>query len=259
MPLVIPVERRIICFDDESYSVPVEILDERMLTMEDEELIEALALYKPRCIFKQEDIVELTGVPKHLENRELVPRFWKIRFVITRWAHHLASLALQYGGGITLSQATHMLEKHHDLGSESSKREAMIYAHGYPHGEYPDSTAWFLPHHLKKTLLRENQMTWPAIVDEAKAEYLGYDTSKFPARFCLDLAPDNYSDGRNLERPFMPEEPLVNSMYDLGLEEMLHIPFMRNERDKVRKLEEDHDIYVYTEDEEEYRCYADED
>lgn len=243
MAIKLPAERRIICHDDESYTLPVAILDEQQLSLNDEEIIAAMAIYKPRTRFKESDFVILTQVPSWLRQKPTVPRCWKIRFIVTKWAFELIRVATRYGNDkITLHQAMAMLEQYKGF-DEREYRNPMIYAHGYPHGEYPDSAAWLPEQLLRRTIYRESTMTWNHIIEEAGARYLGYDTEKIPTHFCLDLAPDNYSDGSNLGRPFVPEEPLVNTLHFVGLGEMLEVPYIIGERDRVKQLDEDHDIY----------------
>jgi hypothetical protein len=248
MAIIVPTERRIICHNDEDYSLPINVLDERMLRIEDEELMMALAEYKPRTKFKENDFVILTSVPSYLRDRETLPRCWKIRFVITRWAYELMTVILQYGGAISVAQATTFLESMPSF-DPRRMRDARIYAHGYPHGDHPDSTAWLPEALLRRTTFKETAMQWVNIVEEAGAKYRGYDTNNLPSRFVLDLAPDNYKDGANLRRPFVSEEPLVHTLCKhAGLDEILAVPYVIGEYDHVKQLDRDHDIFATAED-----------
>jgi hypothetical protein len=247
MPIVHPKSRRVVCHDHEDYNVPVAILDEKMLTMDDEELMQAMARYKPRTRFKEGDFVILTEIPDHLRWRETLPRCWKVRFVVTYWSYNLMCIT-QSGGAVTLSQAINILENHKALHGATEFRKPMIYAHGYPHGEYPDTAAWLPEAMLRRTVFKETTSPWQDIVEEARAPYLGYDTDKVPTRFVLEYAPRNYRSGENLQRPFIAEEPLVNTLYFAGLEEMLEVPYVIGEQDRVARIDEDHDIYIVDED-----------
>jgi hypothetical protein len=250
MAIVIPTERRIICADDESYSLPVNILDERMLTMRDEELIEAMAMYKPRTRLKEGDFVILTDIPSYMHSREVLPRCWKVRFVVTYWAYDLMRMSAAYGGAISITEARFMLERAAGHNAYDFRRP-MVFGHGYPHGEYPDTAEWLPERLLRRTVFREETMPWVEIVHEAGARYLGYDAEQIATRFVLDLAPDEYKNGSNLGRPFKQEEPLVNTLHFAGLGEMLEVPYVVGERHRIREIDRDHDMFTNDQEDEE--------
>jgi hypothetical protein len=242
MAIIVPAERRIICHDYEDYSIPLTILQEEFLTSNDEELMQALTQYRPRTKIKAGDFVMLDEIPAWLKNRPILPRCWKVRFVITAYAYHLMQLVEHHGGQLGLDQAISFLEAQ-PYPAPRDYRKPMVYATGYPHGEYPDSAAWLPEPSLRRTIYKETQMAWFDIVNEAGAEYRGFDSEQFKSRFALDFAPDNYKDGNNLGRPFVAEEPLVNTLHFLGLGEMLEVPHVQGEPDRVRPLDRDHPIF----------------
>lgn len=241
MGIVIPTERRIICADDESYTLPINILDERALTEFDEELLLAMAEYKPRTKLREGDFVILTEIPEWLRTKPILPRCWKVRFVVTYWAYDLMKVAYQYGGAMSVSQAKSMLRQGSLRQRHYDPRTPMVFGHGYPHGMYPDSAAWLPERALRRTLFRENAMPWWEIVHEAGSQYRGYDEEL--GRFLLDLAPDNYAGGTNIGKPFVKEEPLVDTLHFAGLEELLEIPYVIGEHRRIKEIDRDHDIF----------------
>jgi hypothetical protein len=244
MSIIVPTERRIICSNDESYSLPINILgNEHTLSLHDEDLIAEMAKFRPRTRLREGDFVLLTSVPHYLKYRRILPRCWKVRFVVTRWAYELMSITLQHGGTLTLDHAKQQLERFSRMRPQDV-RTPMIFAHGYPHGQYPDSAAWLPWELVRRTTFRELAMPWPEIVEEAGANYLGYDSDKLPTRFVFDVAPDNYAHGDDIGRPFRAEEPLVHTLHYAGLDEMLDLPFIVGERQRIREIDRDHDIFA---------------
>jgi hypothetical protein len=241
MSIVIPCERRIICHDDESYTLPINILDPRQLTEYDEELIAAMAEYRPRTSLREGDFVILTEIPYWLRKRETLPRCWKVRFVITSWAYDLMKLVVQYGQAMSIVEAKLMLRTAASRQSLYDPRGPMVFGHGYPHGKYPDTAEWLPERALRRTMFQETTMPWQEIVAEAGAEYRGYDSDL--GHFLLDFAPDNYAGGSNIGRPFVKEEPLVNTLYLAGLEEMLELPYVIGDRMRIKELDRDHEVF----------------
>lgn len=243
MTIIVPKERRILCADDETYSLPINILDEH-LSLADEELLMAMTEERPRTRFREGDFVMLTRVPPYLASkREIVPRCWKIRFIVTRFAYELWATFLHYGGALSPTQCEQLVENSPQFAPEH-RWLPLIYAHGYPHGEYPDSTAW-LPHTLlRRTIFNEHTMEWTSIIEEAGADYKGYDTNEINGHISLDLSPDNYRSGSNIGKPFRIEEPLMNVLcLHQGMEEQLRVPYITGHQDRVKPMDRDHDIF----------------
>lgn len=243
MPIVIPVERRIILGDDEEFSLPLNILHSEGTTEWDETLLDIMSMYKPRTRFREGDIVMLLEVPRYLAlRREVIPRLWKIRFIITAWAWDLLGHVVTHRGALSPDQAVTMLEAKKDL-EDTEWRRPLIFAHGYPHGEYNNSAAWLPESYLKRTIKNEARQAWRPIVEELQAEYRGYDTTSLPTRFYLDLEPNDYKSSRSLHRPLVAEEPVVQALHTSGLGPWLEIPYISNERDKLKAIDPDHDVF----------------
>lgn len=252
MPIVVPSQRNIVTSSDDEYVLPLSILQEQLLTSEDEEIMQALARHVPNTKIRAGDFVLLRTVPEWLsKNRRVVPRCWKVRFVISQYAWNLIRVVDLYGGKLGIDRAIALMEGNRNT-SLREYRKPMIYAHGYPHGKYPNSAAWLPEDRLQRTIHAEDPMEWVEIVESAHAPYAGFDTEKFNTRFILDFEPDHYADGRNIGRPFDPEEPLVNTLYFGGLEEMMEIPFIFDGQPVSRQprgIDQDHDIFVDEDDE----------
>ncbi len=245
MPIVKPKTRQVVSYD-ESYKLSVAVIDELKLTPDDEEMMQAMAMYKPRTRFAEGDFVMLMRVPDHLRAREVLPRCWKIRFIITYWAWNVLRINKQYGGKISYQQAMMMLEDYRQVNGGQEYRKPMIYCHGYPHGMYPQSAAWIPEDCLRRTMFTEFNQSWEEIVDEAQAPYLGYDVEKLRgSRIEFEVAPRNYRDGRNLKHPFRAEEPLTNQLMGIPhMDEIMETPIINANPHKLVQLDEDHDIYV---------------
>ena len=239
MPIVIPVDRRLIPSDDEEYSLPINMLTDGT-TEGEEELLAALTLYRPATRFREGDLAILLEVPSHLRKRPVVPRIWKVRFVVTRWAWDLMKVATLHGGNLTASQAIMLLESYKHL-EQHEYRRPLIFATGYPQGDYENSAAWLPEPLLKRLIRRETTQSWERILYNAHADYRGYDTEQFRTNFVLDLEPNNYKDGRSLQRPFDEELPLVHVLHSAGLGPYLELPYINNEPDRLQPLDPEHD------------------
>ncbi len=245
MPRRTNFQRQFITDDDEKYVLPVNLVSERPLTLQDEELLYVLVRYPPRTRLREGDIVMLNKVPLYLRNKlphEFLPRFWKVRFVISRYAFDIVRMAIHRQGYITLTEAKALVE-HYRINSQRDGRSPIVYMHGYPHGEYPDTAVWAYEHSVDPTIFREKSMIWEEIVHEAEAPFEGYDLEKIALPFTLDIAPDHYGKGQNIGHPFRKEEPLVQTMYNNGLEKLLEVPHVLYGTDPIVPLDRDHDIY----------------
>jgi hypothetical protein len=206
-----------------SYELPITIVDPRSMTIADEEMVIAMQEHPPQSRFKAGDLAYLSEVPAYLRNtRDLLPRVWQVRFVISTWAHEIMRLVHSEEYLMGIDHAHALLERQRL--NPASYEKAVIYAHGFPHGMYPDSAAWFPERVLRKVVLRDTNQQWVQILDEAKAPFHGYDGANLLAPYTFDLAPDLYSKGENLGRPFSFEEATVHTAAELGLEEVLFRP-----------------------------------
>ncbi len=206
------------------------IIDHRDLTESDLEVMAAMDLYKPRTKFKSGDIAVLRSVPDILRLRHTyVPRFWQVRFVMSRWTYELI-LGMQSAAhpqGIIDSV---------DIPPNEYCRP-VIYAHGFPHGLNPDTATWFGEPDLRRVKLRDSTEGWDRILDAAAAPYLGHDTENLRSTVIPDLAPDQYSSGSNTSL-FPWEEATVHTAALLGLERPL---LSRVHHDYV--IDQEHDIF----------------
>lgn len=226
------------------YKLPIQVIDH--LSPTDEELIVALDQFSPSTRFKPGDLAALHEIPPFLRLRyDAFPRFWKVRFVLSTWAHEMFKFYLERPGLIRgFDQAVAIMEANHHQVPISCYRTPMVYAHAYPHGQYPDSAAWLPERCLRKVQLREQNAEWPIILDEAKAPLVGYDLNVITTPFVFDLAPDNYKTGECLGRPFSHEEATFHTACLLGLEELMVRPAGVHEIGDPRSIDPDHDIYA---------------
>lgn len=161
-------------------------------------------------------------------NGRQVSRIWQVRFVISMWTYgaYRAALRLQQAGtwgqalAIAKGDVYTMLRDHNDVPPKMYKK-AIVYAHSFPHGMYPDSAAWFYAKNLLPFTVLTNHEGWPLILDSAGAPYGGIDS---PLHVTFDLAPDHYRKGSAIGRPFEFEDAAVHTMALFGYEEAMMLP-----------------------------------
>lgn len=203
--------------------LPITFIDPRSITLSDEEMLVAMSEHMPNTKFRPGDLGYLAEAPPYLRNtRKLLPRIWQVRFVVSRWQFELMRLLHSHPSILGVDHAIALLEQQGF--SPASYRKPVLYCHAFPHGMYPDSAAWMPDRVLKKITFRENNQEWPTILDEAKAPFVGYDDKGLIVPYTYDLAPDLYSNGENLGRPFSFEEATVHTAALLGMEEVLCRP-----------------------------------
>lgn len=227
------------------YDLPVVLIDPNSITEQDEELLAALARHAPATKFKRGDLAMLKGeIPQKVKmDFERIPRVWEVRFVLSRWTME-AMLALQARPDIEgIDHLTAILE--HQGGPQRwDYEQAVLYCHGYPHGTYPNSVAFLREWNLQRLTMRDPIQPWKVIVNEAGAQFNGYDTSTLVRPFHLELAPDQYRAGNDVGHPFSWEDSNVNVLCVSGLEEMLFDPIVPGGRKrKVKKIDPDHDLF----------------
>lgn len=244
MPIIKPQDRLVVTSDDEHYKLSLNLLASReRLDMYDERLIQEMARFKPNTRVQEGDIVYLIRVPPWLNRRQVLPRFWKVRFVVTNWAYRLMHMAIEARGMIALEEAVAMLQAASNF-TERRAMAPMVFAHGYPHGAHPDSAEWVPEQLLKRTEESELTASWDAILDEAEAPYIGYQIDH-NINFDFDLQPSEYSVGRNLSRPFRAEEPVVHTLCSGGsdIEELLFLPYSQDNY-QPPEIDPEHDIFA---------------
>ena len=240
--IYIPDEPRIVCPSDPDYELPISIVDATGLTQNDEELIQAMAQHRPKTKFKPGDLAYIKEVPYTLKSRSpIIPQVWKIRFVITAWAYELMCLAVNHGGDLGMDRAISLLEMQRF--DETQNRKPVIYAHGYPHGYYPNTAAWIPERALRRLIYREPNARWQQVIEEAGSRFYGYDKDRIPTSFAFPIAPDDYSHGANIGRPFRHEEDVTHTACLGGLEEHLFVPLRIGSSKRPPRLDDDHDVF----------------
>ena len=230
--------------DSPDYELPVVLIDPRSVSPQDEEMLQLLAEHPPQSKFKRGDLALLHGDIPHKMRLKMdrIPRAWEVRFVVSRWAMELMLTLhsqIQVGGTDHLRA---IIESHGGL-APGKYSEPVLYCHGYPHGMYPNTTAYLREWNVKRLTVRDPVQPWRTIVEEAGASFYGYDSSQLVRPYNFELAPDDYSRGASLKHPFMHEEPNVEMLCLSGLEEYLFDPIIIGRKRKLRALEEDHDIF----------------
>ncbi len=245
--IYVPEEPKIVCPKNTNYVLPVSIVDPLSLTPNDEELLQAMAQHSPKTKFKAGDLAYLREVPMSRKTRcAIIPRVWKIRFIVTAWAYELMGVAMNHGGNVGMDRAITLLEATH-FDPEDARRP-MIYAHGYPHGLYPRTAAWIPERVLRRIVLQEQNEPWRDVVESAGANFYGYDAERIPTSFVFSQAPDDYGSGSNIGKPFEAEEPITHAACLAGLEEYLFVPIVQGERKKApAALARDHDAFADSE------------
>jgi hypothetical protein len=205
------------------HELRIKLLNPHGATPEDTAIIETLASVPPKTKFQPGDLALLIEVPKHLQHVELVPRMWEVRFVVSRYQFEFHRLLHQTGGmhdfAIAQIEAARRLPR-------NRWADPVVYAHAFPHGEWPSSAEWFPGHCLQRLTMRAPTEEWEPILDEFSSPFVGYDPSMFGAGVVLDLAPDIYGDQRNRKRPLVFEEDAFHRVCLFGLEEesMVAVP-----------------------------------
>lgn len=212
-------------FKHNEYKLPIKLIGEDGDYRHDDEMLLDLMLeHPPETKLWEGDVVKLKEVPPLVRNRFResglgLPVFWKVRYVVSKWAFELHSIAHSFEHELDSSQLSALM-------SESELRpdmygDALVYAHALPHGMWPDSANWFPARSLRKIVIREENPDWEIVLDEAKAPWLGINTDFLGRPFVWDMAPDLYRDGENVGRPFDHEEATINTMCSLGMEDFL--------------------------------------
>lgn len=247
MTIVAPyIERRIVCNEEEDYSFAINIFNKLGTNEMDEELLQAMLLYRPDTRFKDGDFALLMEYPNYLirKFKGLVPRVWKIRMVITSWAWDLLKVASVHQGVITAKQAIRLLESQRGLGEFTHWGHPLIFATAFPQGWYPNSAAWIPDRFMRRLIRRQAHQKWSVMLPEQKADYRGYDTDTIRTNFMFDLEPARYQDGRDIGRPLEAEEAMVQTLYLSGLGPYMELPYKANEADRLPSIEEDHDEFA---------------
>lgn len=220
------------------YGLPINIVDPKGMTPDDDDLLRVMGEHQPKTKLKEGDLVYLTECPPALRMRmkdRMIPLVWKVRFIVSSWTFELHQLAHSFPDRILgLDHAIHMIDSHSTLAPNRYTRP-VIYAHAMPHGKWPDTAYWFREYRmepnrygemqrntlLKKVAVRDPNVEWSQVLDEAQAPFMGYDLDEINRPYVLDMAPDLYGDGENLGRPLPHEEAAIHTACLLGMESLL--------------------------------------
>lgn len=203
------------------HELRLNILNPAGMTPEDEIFVEALSNYPPNTKLASGDLVLLEAVPHHLHGQGPYPNIWEIRAVYSRWQLAFYNLMHQTGGMHDFSMARMEVARHL---SPNRYHEPVVYAHAFPHGEWPSSAEWFPGSCLRKLVLQAPTVDWEPILDEFSTPFQGYDLQSFGTGIVFDLAPDIYGDQRKAKRPLVFEEDTFHRACFLGLEEACMVP-----------------------------------
>jgi len=221
------------------------LLNPAGMTPDDHAFVELLRKYPPRTNMKAGDICELTHLPPEYVGQGPFPNFWEVRATYSRWQLRLHDF-VQKNGAWKLDWAVAQIEAmrairytEEDSHLPPKYTDSFVYAHAFPHGEWPSSATWFPEWCLRKTPLIAPTEGWEPILDEFSSPFVGYDPEQFAAGVVLDLAPDVYKDGRNRTRPLEFEEGAFHLACLLGLEERCMVPSMSAEEIHQRGLDND--------------------
>lgn len=228
---------------DASYSLPVVVTDSYNFDEKDHGAMEVMKAIPPQSRLRAGDLARLTIVPSHMRRRFsaeglAIPRVWKIRHVLSRWSLEVYNMYRNGEVIYGIDHAANMLEL--DGVALKDFTRTLIYAHGYPHGHYPNTASWFDSYMLQKLVIREMNEIWPEILDESDTMFTGYDPHC--GHLHLDLAPDLYALGKNIKRPFRHEEPATHTAASLGLEELMMVP-MSVKTPGIQRLKHEEDAY----------------
>ena len=200
------------------------------MTPDDHAFVELLRKYPPRSGLKSGDICELINLPPSYAGQGPFPNFWEVRATYSRWQLRLHDFVQKHGAwridwAVAQIEAMRMSRfDDEDSLMPPKYTDSFIYAHAFPHGEWPSSAMWIPEWCLRKTPLIAPTEAWEPILDEFSSPFVGYDESKFGAGVVLDLAPDVYGDQRTRTRPLSFEEGAFHLACLLGLEERCMVP-----------------------------------
>lgn len=209
------------------HELRIQVINPHGMTPEDAAFVSMLAEYPPKTKFQSGDLAMLVSVPKHFHSGltftepGAVPNIWEVRAVYSRFQFELHRLVHQTGG--MFDWAISQIEMSRRL-PPNRYREAVIYAHAFPHGQWPSTAEWFPEWCLKRLMLKAPTPDWQPILDEFSTPYVGYDPRDFGAGVVFDLAPDIYGDQRGKTQPLVFEEESFHRAALVGLEEKCMVP-----------------------------------
>ena len=223
------------------HELRIQVLNPAGMTPDDEMMVDLMRRFPPRTELRTGDLCQLTEVPYHLSGEGPYPNIWEVRAVYSRWQQMLHDIVHQNPG--MLDWAVVQIELSTKL-PPNRYRDPVVYAHAYPHGQWPSSAEFFPEYCLRKLPLVAPTEDWAPILDEFSSPFVGYDPKNFGAGVVIDLAPDIYGDQRQRRRPLCFEEESFHVACLLGLEETCMVP--------AANADLRHDIINYDDRESEY-------
>lgn len=203
------------------HELRIQVLNPHGMTPDDEAFVSLLLEHPPVTNFKTGDLAMLEMIPRHLQHEGTLPNIWEVRNVVSRYQLELHTLMHQGGGkldhAVALMEATRRVPPRR-------RNSAVVYAHAFPHGEWPSSAAWFPEYCLRRLMLRAPTEEWAPILDEFSSPFVGYDADLYGAGIVLDMAPDIYGDQRTKKKPLSFEEDAFHRAALFGLEELCIVP-----------------------------------
>jgi hypothetical protein len=214
------------------HELRVQLLNPEGATPNDVLFMDMLAQYAPRTRLSPGDLCLLQEIPNHLIKNGPYPNVWEVRAVYSHWQyllHRIVHLQDEFNPVLAQIETARRL-------SPYKYRDPIVYAHAFPHGQWPSSAEWFPEQCLKRMVLQAPVENWEPILDEFSSPFLGYDPDQFSAGVVLDLAPDIYGDQRRYTRPLSIEEDSFHQVCLLGLEEACMVPNVKEEISQFNDL-----------------------
>lgn len=220
-----------------------------LLGPREEDYLLLMREYPPDTKLKHGDLAYLTHVPPSIRESDWfaefgVPRYWKVQFVVSMYQYEMHSAMQSYH--YDADQAVMYLERVNLL-HPKEYRTPMVYAHGFPHGDNPNTAMWFPERILRRLVLRTEDVDWEPTLDEFRTHFTGYDSHECMGGFVLDLAPDLYAKGELLGKPLSHEEATFDTAASMGLEESMMVKRSAREYEDVRygqNPDREHDVFL---------------
>lgn len=199
----------------------IQVLNPAGMTPEDAVFAELLMKYPPRTNLSAGDLCRLVSIPSAFAGDGPFPNIWEVRAVYSMWQRMLHDFVNKNGGAFDWALTQIEVAQHLP---PNRYREPVVYAHAFPHGEWPSSAEWFPEYCLERMPLVAPTPAWEPILDEFSSPFRGYDPAQVGTGIVLDLAPDIYGDQRPRTRPLVFEEDAFHKVCLLGLEEACMVP-----------------------------------
>jgi hypothetical protein len=217
--------KRAITPDDDEYQLPIVITGSMDFSEDEAEIIRLMGEHEPNTMIRAGDIVKLKRVNFYVRNRfkdqrRRIPLYWKVRFVVSKWAREVHQYAQHYPGDMGMDSLAACIDVESQL-DRTDFDTPTFFCHGLPHGQWPNSACWLEHGDIQIVPVTEFNPEWQQICHEAETTYLGHDVERMNRSFVFDLAPDLYGLGKNKKKPFEHEEDTVHTLCLMGQEKYL--------------------------------------